>query len=614
MLKKTIDNTLVLVMAALLMLGMASCRDEDIISGFDDDDPTVGVSAQVLPPANTRANPYIEDGPLTSGTYHLHYPPYASTSAYRNAFVDFGDEEGPSTGFAYVFIDGRRKDLKWRHVYNEGSGTQEFCLTNIDTAVYTIYHENHWEHMRFNLKNVQNPYVASPLDTVGATNDLLFGKAKASRGTGKINFPLEHGMALVKVNLEVISAEDEFMIDLSNAEVTLTTMSTELGAFDLRDGHKFEYNTSTSTNSNSGGYQNYPCYYRNIKDVNLVEPGNPDVAWATHHPGKMEEQYQDAFTKEVYETMRWVFPPQSVPTNSSSATPVLIVKVPYKDATGSPAPPGEEYKIYQGKLPGVMFEIDENGNYISSPEVLSLKGGHQLNITASINSPETDLTFAPVTIEPWVSKGSFTITTKQAGIYNSTDFRNVSRLFKAGRIDALERYGSVDGDLIELQIWANINLDLDEITECMNAVNGNRDFSEKFEFVFNGYTITTTRDGEKVEELSGAIGQEALYNIVTGRDVHDYKAIHTTEDFMRLFNACLEEMPVKDELKEYGYFNNMDNQFMFDIQESIDIPIEDIFMLLPAKVLGYNIQFSVDRKSTRLNSSHCRISRMPSSA
>lgn len=586
------------------LLLAVSCRDDDLMGGDDGHDPDViRLSASLAGNINTR-NSYIAEGDINSGTYLLLYPRPGSSSYVNHASVDFGAEEGPTTGFAYFYnAAGERKDLKWKHVYNEGATKQTFRLCNVDTNLYTIYADGHWEHLRFNKKDVVNPYVASPLDTINATNDLLYGEADGSRSTGKLMFnDMRHVMSLLKINIEVFTAQDGFQMNLDNAEVTITNISTELGAFDMRDPFLFEYNTSTSTSANTGGYQHYPSYYRNIQDVKLVDPQDPDINWATNHPGKVSEKYEDHFDNHVYETMKWIVPPQSVPTKSGYDWPYLEVRVPWEDATNSPGP--QEYKIFRGRIPGVMFQYDEYGNLNSTPEFLSFKGGHQINITAQINSPETDLTFAPVTIEAWISKGSYTITTQQAGIYSKTDFKNAARLFTAGHIDQLERYGSVDNDLCSLQIWGNLFLDQDEITGCMSSVAGNTDFTERFEFVFNGYTVTLTKKdpvtGEdvKVKELDGAVGQQELYNLVTGRHVDDYKAINSPEDFLAALDFINADPVNKEDLKVYGYFNNMDNTYSLDIRSNITLNIDDIFQKLPRKVLGYDILFVEDLNKT----------------
>ncbi|MCH5224960.1 MAG: hypothetical protein J1D77_03130 [Muribaculaceae bacterium] len=577
-----------ILFAGILALAASSCKDDFMADTPEGDNDNILVSAKLTAAVNTR-NEYIDEGNIASGTYYLYYPRKSSSSNVNHAMVDFGDAEGPTTGFAYFFdTEGKKRDLKWKHVYNEGLSSQTFHLHNIDSTLFTIYHDNHWQHLRFNVKNVVNPYRTSPLDTINATNDLIYGVGKGTRNSGKLEFELNHIMSLLKVNIEVFCANDGFQMNLDNAEVIITDVSTELGVFDMRDPVLFEYNTSTSTTANSGGYNHTPGYYRNIQDVKLVDPENPNAQWATNHPGLVDDEFKDHFTNHVYETMRWIMPPQSIPTNSSSPRAKLIVKVPYEDATGSPGP--EKYKVFSGQIPPVMFKIDSDGSYYPSPEVFSFKGGHQINITASINSPETELTFAPVTIEAWASKGSFTVTTKQAGIYNSSDFYNVARLYAAGHIDQLERFGSVDDDLCSLQIWGNITLDLEKIKESMKS-SGDVEGGQNFEFCFNGYTVTVSQEGEEDKILEGAVGQEELYNIVTGLDLHNYKAILTPEDFLTLIDFCNAEEPNKEDLKKYGYFNNMDNTFTFDIRTDITLDIKDVYQKISWKVLGYDIIF-----------------------
>lgn len=593
-----INKIFAFILTGLLAAGFAglfeSCQDDYLAELTGSDDDNIMVSASVVQSINTR-NAYIESGVIDKeNKYYLYYPRKSSSSYVNHAMVEFGDVEGPTTGFAYFFdADGKQKDLKWKHVYNEGTTSQTFHMHNIDSTLYTIYADGHWQHLRFNVKNVVNPYQSSPLDEVNGTNDLLYGVAKGSRSSGKLNFELNHVMSLLKVNIEVFTAKDGFKMDLSNAEVYITNVSTELGVLDMRDPFLFEYNNSTSTTANSGGYNHYPGYYRNIQDVQLVatDPSKPDdlMNWASKHEGDVSEDYEGHFSKEVYESHRWVMPPQSMPTNSTTPMAHLIVKVPYSDATGSPG--SQEYKIYEGQVPPVMFRLDENGNQFASPEVFAFKPGHQINITASINSPETELTFAPVTIEAWTSKGSFTVTTKQAGIYNSTDFYNASRLYREGIFEQLERFGSVDEDLCSLQIWGNITLDYKQILESMKPGGDVSDPAQPFEFCFNGYTVTVTKEDGSQEVLEGAVGQERLYNIVTGGNTSTYKGVTKSQDFLDLLELCNSETLIKEDLKKYGYFNNMDNTYTVDIRENITLDIVDVFKKMPRKILGYNVVF-----------------------
>lgn len=598
LLKKYISGIKALLILALLAAA-GSCSDDDL--GFNGESPSedvISFDANIIPNDLTRANQYIEEGTIDNGTYYLLYQRLTSSSNYNRALVDFGADEGPTTGFAYFYdANQARKDLKWRSVYGQGSSTVTFYLSNIDTALYTTYHDNHWNHFRFNVKNVTNPYVTGPLDKVYGTNDMLLGSGTGRSSTGKININMNHILSLLKVNIEVYGAKtDGHLVDLSNAEVTISNVATTVGAFQLTDPTNFKYSTSTSTTANTG----YGTY-RDIKTVTLFSPDDPEIEWESVEPGTVGEDYRDDYNKMVYSTKEFVMPPQTLPPTTGYTRPMLSVKVPKKDVTGVATMEG--FVTYSGYIPDVMFHKSPDGNgYLPSPETLALKSGCQLTITASINSPETELTFAPIVIEAWISKGSYTITTKQAGIYNVTDFNNMVTLYKQGVIEELERYGyQTENGSYSIQFWGNLNLDREKITDCMKYINGVERDDVKFNFVFNGHTITV-KDGDDEEELYGGEGQQSLYTIVTGHPLNDYKGIHNEEDFMTAFGLCGAAEPDMTEIAKYGFFNNTDNTYSFDIRESLTLDIEDLLMKIPPKIFGYDIIYSIPKdKEVKVN-------------
>ena len=580
-----------LLIAILLVVGVSCTDDKFPVNTETSPDDNIKVGATIIANENTRG--YVAEGDISEGTYYLLYrrPNTGTSSYYNNALVDFGANEGPTTGFAYYFDENEnRKDLKWRSVYGEGSSSQNFYLSNINPDSYTIYSDGHWNHFRFYKRDTPYPYVTGPLDKVNGSNDMLFGTASARSTTGRIDFTLNHILSLLKVNVEVYGAKsDNHLVSLENAEVTISNLCTTVGAFQLTDPTNFRYSTSTSTTANTG----YGTYF-NTQTITLIEPGSTEICWESIEDGTVREEFND-YAKKIYTTKEFVMPPQTIPPTTNVGRPLLSVKVPKRDMTGSPNDM-EGYVTYSGYIPDVMFNSDSYGNIINpTPETISLKSGYQLNITATINSPETDLTFAPVKIEAWVSKGTHTITTKQAGIYSADDFDNAIKAFQEGRLYDLERYGYIMEDgTYYLQFWGSVNLDKDKIQNSMKFINGEENESIEFAFAFNGYTITVTDSNGDSEELSGAVGQQTLYKLVSGKEVVEYIGINSSEQFMTLFNMCKEDSDAEiSQLTQYGYFNNLDNTFVFDIKDNITLKIEDILWQIPTTAYGYNIVFSI---------------------
>ena len=617
-----------LLLAVLLLPAAGSCvREEapaDEVSG--DADGSIVVSATVAAGRNTRA--YMDDEPseVVEGTYYmLYYKKTGTNGSYykSDAYVDFGyngTTEDPATGFVYYLDeDGEtRKDLKWRHIYGEGQSAQTFYLSNLSPDSYT-YHasstSSYWYH--FKPKN-PNPYVSSPLDQDQGTNDLLVGSASAKVGQ-KIEFRLNHLLALLKINIEVYPSTDNqnHYVNLENAKVSISNLATDVIDINFRYPTVYKYSSSTSV---SPGYSDNYGRYTNIRKdddpILLVNPAdgpakdaNPDAPvydWDEGLKGKEMDGYL------LYSTQPFIMPPQTIPPTTSTATnvinrPRLVVEVPTDQATGAPGATGTT--TYSGYIPTVMFDVDDEGNILtdSAPEDIALRSGYQLTITATINSPNLELIFTPVKIERWVNKGNYTFRLKQAGIYNANDFDNLIRTYNALMASndpnwtLLERFGYVDetGHLV-IQMWASVELDIDKISGSMAALPG-VDVPE-FSFVFNGYTLTLTEQvpgAEKpreIGELYGREGQARLHRIVTDsnydyrndKEGKDFAGIDSAEKLKTLIALLNDPTDVKlEEVVKYGAINNTDNTIEFDISDSFEVDLDEIFLKIPESVLGY---------------------------
>lgn len=565
---------------------LASCINDDLldsVQGNPEDQVTVG--AYVNAAKTTRG--YIEEGEINDGTFYMIYNIPGSSSTYGHAKVEFGKPEGPTTGYAY-FMDGdTEKELKWGKVYGGGS-EQTFYLSNISPDRYTTSSTTSLLHWRFP-SGSDNPFVASPLDKTDGVNDIVLDAMRASNATGKIPFELDHVLSLLKVTVDVYGASDNYFVDLSNAEVTLTDVCKTLNSLQISSPTSFSYSATMPTSGST---------YRDPGFVTLVDPASRSPYWDNDimAPPTME----DGVSKKRYVTKEFVMPPQSIPPSPlppksddyTAGRPKLSVKVPRADIMGGN---GEGFVTYSGYIPEVMFRMDDQGNLLPTPENIALLSGHQLNIRATINSPETDLVFAPVVVEPWASKGSFSVTTKQAGIYNEKNFRNMVIAYKEGDIRELERYGYWDGEgNFVFQIWAGLSLSESEIRGCLTEP-GSSDMPDSFCFLLNGYTFTLAEKGMETpsdKRLEGCPGQIELHNIVSGKN-EEFIGVRTTEhlrNVLKEFSAT--NLPNIKELSKHVLFNNSENILSVQIMDMIDIPIAEIFQKVDAKAWGYNVVFS----------------------
>lgn len=576
-----------LLIAALPWMSL-SCAKEPV-EAAGGTEYAVAIGATVSPDRQSRV--YVEEGPIVQGTYYLYYRPTGS-SYYLTALVDFGDPEGPATGFAYTLDGDTRKDLKWKHVYDSGKSSQSYYLCNVDPNLYTIQQASSWQLFRFNRTDVDNPFVIGPLDEEEGTNDILSGSlSSVSSMTGKkLEFTLNHALSLLQVNIDVYPAGEDY-VDLSRAEVTISNLCTTLGAFSLTAPTAFVYNASTAPQSTSNGT------YRELSDspIALVDPEDGEKnCW--QEDGIFDpEDAGDA--KMRYRTKRFVIPPQPIPPTSGAGRPMLTVKVPKRDALGGQSGGDGEFVTYAGYIPEIMF--NDNG----IPEDIAFKSGYQLTITASIDSPNPELMFAPVRVERWVNKGSHTFKIKQAGIYDADDFNNLMKLY--GRLQSseltdaqieiclaqLEKYGYRADNYFVFQFWANMSFDLDEMDiERSMQVTGN---APQFAFMFNGYTVTLKSSGADDRRLRGAAGQMELYGMVTG-EPSAFTGITSREEMVALIKKLNGEEPATlGEMMRYGVLNNFDDTIEFAIMGSFDVDIEEIFRSVPQQFQGYDISFRV---------------------
>lgn len=588
-----------LYVAASLLAATSCVADEDFDLQTGNPEDVVSFQAYISPVNNTRGNHYIPEGIVDDGSFGVLYKaPVQKSSSWSNlqitcepAMVDFGYEEGPTTGFAYYETeDGKRKDLKWSKVYGKGSSSVPFFIHNVtDKSTYTW--DAYGNTMTFKKgADGHYPYYFSPLDKIWGTNDLLCGKVEATNKTGKITVPLNHVLSLLKINIEVFSSDDDFFVDLSRAEVSFGTILSEISMFAPYRHTEFFYGSSSPPQ----GQQSVP------KEVTLVQPEDKtNLCWDGDPVESTVVTEDGTYRKRTYSTKEFVVPPQSIPYNSSAKRPILSVRIPKEDAVGSQG--AEGYVTYSGYIPDIMFECDEEGNIIGwTPLTIAFKSGYELEITASINSPNTELSFAPVKVETWVSKGEYNLAPKQAGIYKPEQFYAMAQLYKEGKTDELHRFGYWDGDgNFVAQIWANLNLDINLVRDCMKPENPDQDLPP-FYFVFNSFSVNLSdSEGNTTECLTESPGEMQLHNIVSGTEDMQFIGIKSQSDLLKVVDMFQHDTkPTLEEIRRYGTISNGDNIINFKVEKSMDAEIASIFRMLPATYMNKTLQFSVAEGAT----------------
>ena len=595
---KNSNDILRMVFLAVLSMGMfGACNEEELTikDNNADDEDAIRVKAGIFATENATRTYYGSDEveTVSDGIFYMTYPRNEANKSYTScqydmATVTFGHPEDPTTGYVSYEKNGKVKDLKWLSVSAEGRSQVYLFLHNINPEWFTYVYptSNTYSNQKYSFNN-NAPYLASPLDKENGTNDLISSGYSSLTSTGyvygsasnNIIFPLFHRMALFKLNIEVYDAGDGHIVDLRNARVTLTNLYTKLASFNLY----YPYNFSKDNSSNYG-------QYTTREDIVLVGDvdDNTHYGWETikENPEYTNSQGEKV-RQDIYSVQDFVIPPQTI---VSGYKPQVIVKVPKEDVTGSDSDKGS-FIEYKGTIPDYMYAADASGNITSqNPIATSFTSGYALHVTATINSPETEMSFAPVTVEQWVSKGGFIIRTNQSGIYDESDFMALMDAYNTDNTYAMEQYGFKSGDTYVFQFWNSITLDYDKISKKIV-------YNSNFPFVFllNDYTVTIQNGDNEPEDLTGNKGQNRLYEIVTGDKSEFYTGIQNDADmaeFLSLMHRTEENSsPNTAALMKYGHFNGYDGTWFFELKNNVSASITDLFQAIDPTFLGGEFNF-----------------------
>ena len=661
---ETLSSFILFILAICIC---SSCKDDNLIYNVDNKDygdDIIKIRASIFPSVNSRSfysGDEIKD--IDHGTFYLTYPIFdqnatADRVKYGNppAIVQFGNSEDPYTGFAAYEKDGVLKDLKWSKIYGGGTKDVYLYLHNISPDLYRLYTGsqlyNAKDYQRYDFDTSKNPYKASPLDTVNGSNDLIiiggetsnaYSVPKVNANTKTIEYNLYHRMAMIRLNIEVFKSEDGRPISLDNAEIYITNIYSELKSVNLSrcydSGFKEESDLNKSSNNSDyrcsygsyGGFVtddetllNTTGTYKPVGESILLVKEDTPCSWKKllNDEGNLVNYRTDVekidgkdYEKNIYQAQDFVFPPQQF---REGFTPKITVVIPKKDVTGREE---EGFKTYTGYIPTVMYEADSNGQITSwAPIDTRLNSGYILHLTARIDSPNADLSFAPARVENWVGKGSYTISIRKAGIYTANDLLTLISCYKEGKISELEKYGfkeknGENGYSYNFQFWSSFSIEKDLIN---NKLELNDDVP--FSFLLNNYTVTLDKDTEHEQKLKGFNGQQELYEIITGQKDVRYQGIRSAEDMKNLVDLCrLSENypePDKNKLMKYGSINTFENIWTFKLEEDIQVNIEDIWNSIDPEFLradvsidlnGHSLTFYIGNKSLVCNSAEDAI-------
>ena len=460
--------------AVVVLLGScASGGDSPVPEQPQGESLPVSIRARVADALSSRA--YQAEGQVTDGTYYLTYEAKGSTSADRTydlAKVLFDDNTGIGKA---TKIEGEEaiNRLTWKDIVN---ATSIFCLDNVRPSLDMAEDAEKTNTLVvFGTDDGENPYVAGVFDDKEGTNDLLWGDKEVAYNTAQINFELHHCMSRVRVKVTADKTNSvDGALDLEGAEVKITSLVL----------------TPKSYNRNTGSLDlgEEPEYEA------LVLTGN-GIEWGTTPD---EEQQPEDDNLEVRMTRDFVLPPQSLLDDQER--PRLVITL----ANGD---------VYSGILPQAMEVVtdarDQDGNTITYPVALSFLREHILTLRTVITEDPPELLFMPVTVIEWVDKGDFMLEGHQAGVYNSTDFKNLVDNYENYNEEQLERFGLNTDTQWEFNFWGPAVVKDENLVKGKMVPGG---IKKPYKFKFHGYKCTVA--GKEYSQDS----HDAFVNLLKGNN------------------------------------------------------------------------------------------------
>lgn len=459
-----------MAIAALMTLGFNACTSEE---AFEEGETllarTLRVTANVARNTHTRA--YQDTGRVVNGKYYLAYP--NMSYQYAVATVDFDRESAASPGLGIVTTPAGT-ELKWSEI---GGSPVNFYLDNVPPQMDSLNTNGSTVTFR-----QENPFVAGVFDTIGGTNDLLWGDKSVTRDTKSVSFDLHHNMSRLKVQVKVVHKDNSVAdIDLSNATVKITNLFPRTLSYDRLTG-------SLALDTVSG-----------MSPIAIVDPARSEYQWTRITDRDENPDTTTYFSPDI------VLPPQALLENEER--PQLVITI------------GDTE--YTGILPHAMMIASPDGT-LNYPVTLSFLKEYILTIRTVITEEPPELAFMPVYVVGWVDKGEFTEEAHQSGIYTAPEFYKMIDYYEKNNQYQLVRYGyltvpkETNKPLWHFDFWSSVVLDYNEIYGKMHpgtdATNGQ---PSNFEFSYNNYTVYV-QNGEGEQNIK-AVSETDLYKICTGQ-------------------------------------------------------------------------------------------------
>lgn len=544
---------------AVALIAGASCKDDDFNINGDRTPSTEGmlmVRAKVSHPQSTRS--YIPYGPVTSGSFVISYPyTYAWVTGeqygkqfhfnYHFGTVTFGFAGEETTGFVNIGTGTAPRELTWSSsnsssnegiiYYPSASKPSPLYLDNMPyiprnastnaVQVDTIYDVTTIPDM---------PFKPGVFDDVNGTNDLLWGTTSILRGTDFVEFDLYHRMTLLNITVNVDNTDPSgYKTDLSNAKIWIDGLLLEPKSYLRKYGElRFESRISATEIASSIPEELYDTSFT------LVEPPTADDGDVPDGDGEgeNEEPAWNSLTWSVkpseitnsmqtYRTKDFVFVPQTL-RQGATTRPRLVIQVP-RDDVNSAINPGyydDDYIYYVANLPYTMTIMNDDGTE-GGLMTFDFLRGYEISLTTKLKPGEPELLFAPVTVEPWVWKGSFKPESRQAGIFNPADFYNLVETYQENNSFWLGRYGFISAANQASGKWTfqfnsgELKLEIDRIMGTMypgtaKAGPNGEEFTPPFVFDFRNRNQNYVMPNGKVVPMgTSTTAQNTLFDIVT---------------------------------------------------------------------------------------------------
>ena len=534
----------------------SSCMDRDF--DMDQNLPSqlaggIKVGANINQVQGTRAyfdTGNVSSGPVRAGKFTLAYP-YTynwinDAEGYGKKYyfyyhygeVNFGFAGQEETGFVNIGTATAPKELIWspsNSSANEGiiyypnvNTLSPLYLDNFPYLTTTDAEKRDTIYSITKEKFPDMPFVPGVFDEENGTNDLLWGTAKAKSGQDMINFELDHRMTRLQITVDVDNSDQSgYLTSLRNAKVYITNLLLQPKTYLRKYGElRFEEKTSNSTIASTIDPSLYDEPFTLVeRPGEAIEPENPEDAWKSLTWLVTPEGDSPTHTVETYQTKDFVFVPQTL-RQGAETRPRLYIKVPIEDVnSGINEGYNQDYIIFSGSLPYTM-NLD-NGDGTESMMTLDFLKGYVINLRTKLTPGNPELLFAPVTVEPWVWKGSFKPESRQAGIFNADDFYNLILTYNQNNSFWLGKYGFISNANQATGTWTfqfnsgEQKLEIDKIMGSMHpgsnidGPNGET-VTPPFAFDFRSRNQNIVMPNGQVVGLGySGNAQSTLYDIVT---------------------------------------------------------------------------------------------------